>query len=383
MLFISRNKYLFLVSLATLLVGLIFYSYNKSKDPLPGKLELLLRSCSPSKDVQSDSLDYGCLKIGLESLVKSQDLGEIMSSLEKVFAEEEGSRPFGTLTCHGPAHYLGEVAYKEGVSLSGIFNACSRNCDYGCIHGAFLEMIKETPDFFSGFISACDQFKNADVKKDLTSCYHILGHGITDLLGRDLSKAVLNCDKLEEEYGKLTCVQGVLMEVILGTNETSKPLDIEKNDLVDFCGKVNRKYSYLCYEMVGYYGYTLMENKDYAAGACLRVPTNNQEGCFTNLGNRAYFAYRGSTDEIRNYCATLGEFRRPCILGAVEADVDFDPDLKNAIGICNREDIFTKDCFSLLGERIQHAYGFPKREGTCSLFSEPERSYCLDNDDEN
>lgn len=374
------NKRKLVFTVLVLIAGVLLVLRNLNQRNLPQTLESLLRKCSQTTKVTANSLDYTCLKNGLRPIVNAKSLSVLINSLEAVFSKEEGNHPFGTLTCHGPAHALGEVATSKAIALAEVFDSCDRNCDYGCLHGAFVQMARQTPTFAENFTSVCDQFKNTSIDKDLVSCYHITGHGLMDVLNRDTVRVVGECDKFTDEMGRISCSQGAIMEDLLGTAEGSIPFDTESQDIVQYCRKITGKYSFLCYEMVGFYGYTLMNNKDDAAKACTRVPEENRNSCFLNLGARAYFAYRASPADIRNYCSKQSAFRLPCILGAVEVDIDFDPEFKNATDICLGEKEFSKECFSKLGDHIEYAYGRKRREDFCSSLDESSAPLCLTED---
>jgi hypothetical protein len=377
--FTSTKKWVVIIFVLLVVSGLFYYKNYKVAD-FTSDFEKLLEKCSSSRVVTGNSLDYTCFKGGIRKSLNAGNLNLMMSTLEDVFSKQSGnSRPYGSLTCHGPAHAIGEVAFKKGITLTQVINSCDRKCDYGCLHGAFVTMIRNTPDFLNNYKAMCDQFQNNYIEKDLTSCYHILGHGIIDWVKGDVDRSIGLCKELESDSARTSCVQGVLMESLLGSDENSIPFDADKGDIVKYCSSLPADYSHLCYEMTGFYSYTLMTDKDRAANVCSEVPPHYQSNCFKNLGQRVFFEYTSSAEGIRNYCGLLGKYRFNCILGAIESIVDFDPDLKLASVICDAEAGVNKEgCYKKLGDRIEYAYGKDKRVSFCNRVLGNENVYCME-----
>lgn len=366
------------VPIFMLVVVICLFLFTRETGISDEKIKGLLVNCSRGEDLSPNALDYKCLRDSLYPIINKKKLSTVVASLEKVFLDGEENKEIGTLSCHGPSHLVGEIAYAKGISEAEIYESCGTHCDYGCVHGAFLEMARSTPDFLENYPNICEHYEEGDIPKDLISCYHITGHGLVEILGRDIGKTLPFCDRFNEEKGKHNCINGALMEILLGTTEGSVPFDAEKSDIVDFCKNLSANHAKVCYEQAGFYGYTLIEDNSRVPAICNRVPTSFRKDCFQNLGIRAYLAYRSSMDDFKNYCSSLGVFSLECILGGVVASVDGDPEFNDSLKICSSEKgEIRQKCFSFLRERLEYAYGVEFSLKACEDFSQEDKKSCL------
>lgn len=304
---------------------LFFYGRNYQTKEIGGQLDFILTEC-----LVSGELEYGCLREKFRPLVKSFSLEKIVYELEYLFSQESSSRPFGTLSCHAPAHILGELEIEKGSSFVEVAKACQGACNYGCIHGAFIGSSQEHKDFLLNLSSFCKQF--GEKKSVELSCHHMLGHALSDVYANDFAEALNQCMRMSSLNDRMSCANGAIMERLLGSPETIPPKIANKEDLLDFCGSLPPDYGGICFGSIGYYSYAFLGRG--GLDICSQVPKENAPACVYSIGDRAYYDFRNSPKELVNFCKKFTDNSLKCVLGAIETSLALDPEGKFARDTC-------------------------------------------------
>ena len=370
-------------------VGLVLYSDNgdtffnanldKPVRKLDGKVfsrtiylrggeetDVLTEAFNKCSDHSIKPLDFGCLRKDLLEIVSAQNLGRLMNALEEIFSGQKSSIVFGTRTCHGPSHLIGEIAIDKGIPLGGIFNECSRKCDYGCLHGAFAQKMKSYEDLPERVASFCDEYSNSPIKKDIDACFHIVGHGLTEYFSKDIDSALSACEDIKDSTGKVECKRGAIMEYLMGSPDNPTEVEFSPEELLSFCGSLSPVNQQECLGYLGFYSYSLFD-RETAINLCKKVPMKFALGCAYSLGSVSYFFHRDRPDEIISLCGKLGEGENECIKGAIEVYVGEKYYKDKGLNLCElASDDFKNDCKAFWCEKVKWAWG---STSSCELAS--------------
>lgn len=331
-------------------LGLFFSLVNHRQEDLKETVKASLKSCG------QDRLDYVCLEAKLVPIIKTEGGEKVIQTIDEVFNEASGAA-YGTLSCHGPVHLVGEIMVRQGFSLGDIYRRCQKICDYGCEHGAFMENVKTYGEITDLVPNLCSQYQNSKNAKDLVSCQHVVGHGLTEYFARDLAATLSICDRFVGEAGRAECARGALMEYFYGSPGNIAPDETRAVDLLEFCSRLDPLYEEVCLEQVGFYTYSFTLNGRKAKEICERVPAKLRADCSFNLGGRIYFVYKGSENDLLNFCRETSSWF-DCVLGAVDTDANSDKKGENSNNLCLvLDEPFKSDCLAFLEERLKYAWG--------------------------
>lgn len=269
-----------------------------SRNSLPGDFEKTKLLCEKG--------DTACLRSGFIMLLGKYDIEEISGELEKKAGD-----------CHNEAHILGEAAIESGIAFENVVGSCGTSCNYGCIHGAFVKHFSERPEEYNDPERICTNL-GGDGKSGI-SCAHALGHVFGETNSKEPNLAFSSCRKLSEEPLFMSCANGVVMHMLIGT--TGSPVIEVKTlkDLLGFCGGLENKFRDVCYGYLGYYGYEYFGRSE--EDVCSYVPASAKASCVYSLGERAYPDFRLSPADFLEFCNEYGELDESCMAGALEASI--------------------------------------------------------------
>lgn len=365
-----------------LAAGVVIYLFFRAgvitKTPLKYRIEQALGACYSRKKSRQN---YVCLKNHLGPLLSAGNSGEVIRSLEEIYAPPAKTFNYGTLTCHGPAHLVGELlAGGKKPDFTRLLASCTTGCDYGCIHGAFIGYMRQDPQIYDRPDDFCRRYAGGqEVKKELTSCQHIVGHGLAELYGNDLSSMLGKCDQFAADEAKKECGRGVVMDLLLGSTTRDAAVGVNGDQLLAFCEQLPATYRPRCFGELGFYAYSLLSDKSQAAGVCGRVPENWRTSCYSSLGGRLYLSEKDRPGAAREFCEQLDEKLRPdCIRGVIEININEGPDPVYSVNLCREQLVMSAgDCLEYLGVRYEWAYGVEKQKLFCRKLKDSEQSACL------
>lgn len=322
---------------------IMLYSGNEIRDGL----EKILVKCSGGS-----SFDFGCFRSEVKPMIKKESLNELLTELETAFSQ--GS--FKTRTCHGPAHVIGEEA-GETMSFEAINSACSRKCDYGCLHGAFSTEIRAEDRFPEIAPSYCSQFASSEVEKDFEACSHIVGHALSERFGNDVKSALGVCSGISDNRGRIECHRGVFMEFLMGSPDNPAKKFENPDELFNFCSGFEPDLNGQCFGYLGFYAYSLFGSEQ-AHSLCAKVDETQREGCYYSLGSASYFYLRDNTEGLVALCNKSGKFSGSCIRGAIEIFVGEEKYKDKALLLCeSQEPRFRAECNRFWCEKVKWAWG--------------------------
>jgi len=306
---------------AVVIIGAGFYllvnhnlGSNRNKDEAVHSISLFFDLCDQEK---SDRERLYCLRDMATDVLDQYGLSQVMTALETRVIQKNSENPVPK--CHTEAHILGAVSGESMDNLGEVMVQCGRSCGYGCVHGAALGALRKDPGILDRAASICLPFVASKIPgQDLTACNHGLGHGFTEIAGRDPADSFLLCDRLNSANDKQECATGVFMELF----ETSVSVDqavIElPNDLSIFCKTIPIGYQKWCRNKAGTHEYRKTQNTGQARKACENLEVGLVDSCFGSLGAYYHFIFNGNVVKIWEGCQASEESEtRSCLFGAL------------------------------------------------------------------
>jgi hypothetical protein len=318
-----------------------------------------------------------CIRGSVAPVIQRYGTRATMQALVWFDKDKEGSG----FDCHGVAHIVGEVSAKEDPSALGeTLRQCTRDCGFGCFHGAALGGLSKNPKLLDSLDSICAAFSgSAFPGQELTACEHSLGHGLAELAGRDPQKSFLLCDKLSSASAREACGTGVLMELIEGPIlDHGVTLLKLPDDIEDFCRTLPGAYAKTCLINVGSYEYKRSGNLKLSFARCASLPLSLAQNCAKDLGTDFHFMFSGDAHGIIGACgAGEGRQREMCLKGALGSGLVTDSSGVLGIALCRALDpAFQKDCFSSLSQNIKQLHGSEKWSSFLNELNPQERNWC-------
>ncbi|HUQ85820.1 MAG TPA: hypothetical protein VM077_05845 [Candidatus Limnocylindrales bacterium] len=232
-----------------------------------------------------------------------------------------------TRVCHLIAHGIGWAMYeKDPDNWQDAIGKMSPECSYGGIHG-----IVERQSALSGqsideknIKTICDKNKN-------WACYHAIGHIVLVQAKNDLVVATDLCSEYSEKMPKISCLNGVFMENMIGQN-------LEQHGLVTY---ERRKH--------------FADNLEEFEKLCSSQVGDLARSCWTEIIHASVTKYKGNVDEIYGLCdrAQTREAAMGCrrhALAEILPLKKFEP--KEVTQVCERpisdDSSFEKECYLAL-----------------------------------
>jgi len=338
-------------------------------------LTVVLEACAKSV---AGGFDFSCFRVRMPALMRQYGTREIMGALAELDESNEGKG----LDCHGISHIVGEVSAKMNTQgLGETLVQCTRDCGFGCFHGAAFGALSQNPRLLDNLASVCDVFSRSSFPgQELTACQHSLGHGLVELASRDPRKSLLLCDRLGDEGAKGACGTGVLMELIEGPvlDHGVTLLKLPK-DIPAFCKTLPDKYAQTCLINVGSYEYKRSGDAKRSFELCQSLPAAFALNCAGDLGTDFHFIFAGDARTITHACAA-GDAQQEgfCLKGAIISGLVTDPAGSLGIALCqDSPQEFQAACFGNLGRSMEHVHGPNKRSSFCEKLNQREERWCL------
>ena len=327
-----------------------------------------------------DRMDSGCFAEKATHLVRLYPVSKVVASLEDLFRNSPDQYPYGQGSCHSLTHMLGEKAIENGDSFSQVARSCGNLCNSGCTHGAFVAYAQEKGGIFNNFDKLCGELSEGQVAQDKTSCYHMLGHSLTETLSGDLSAAFGYCDQVKENQPRHICGDGVIMEKLMGRDWAEENKNITSNaDLLEFCRGVPDNFQSTCYGTVGSYSYYYFQGTSEATTICDQVQEEWRGSCVASMAGMAYYDYRLSAEKANEFCSQFEEYSPDCLIGMIENDLGKNPEGPFSLNRCRALSEASKQsyCYGYLGATAENYHGQQAREKICSFVPWSEQATCL------
>lgn len=384
----KNKKYIVWFGISVFVVAIMcslafFYrdKINQNPDLVYARVVAILKACKTDSKTLN-ALNQKCVYQKFSKFVNIQNLPIVMNTLQDSFSKVDNSTSLGTTSCHIPAHIAGEVSYQKGAFFSELWEACSRNCSFGCLHGGFQGMFKEKgEELLKNLSSACSLLESPR-DDDLRSCWHIVGHGVAEYYSGDVTAAAKQCLTLPFEKQRRLCILGVRMETIIPSVDNGKKIDLTGQGYLDFCNKFPVNYRDDCFAEAGYYELKISADINETIKICKSVPTRNeiQTRCVTGAGSTYFFANKNSPEAVYDFCSkyTAIGLIQECVLGATDIAASEWDHLRSGVTLCNLVDTgFKRECLAYFGERVENYNGRAKREEVCNELSAIDAKSCF------
>ena len=259
----------------------------------------------------------------------------------------------GSTDTHSLAHEVGRQTARVFGLGGQAFLGCSIAFNYGCQHGFFEQALASSPNATEAAIAICEDLVGSEPTKTVFYCYHGVGHGVMMASAYDLDVALEVCDSLGEAMASDGCWQGVFMENVNSVmrGEAREGVFSDSDPLAP-CNRVADRHKWECY--INHAGRLItlfdLSVRD-ASHACLDAAGRFVLACVQSLdlmvSNLAWQATLvGPTSHGRNIEVTLElcgrfpeEYRRDCLIGAVDNIMNFDGvALDRALRFCRATD---------------------------------------------
>lgn len=249
--------------------------------------------------------------------------------------------------CHPMTHAIGRYALDVYGNVGDAFQECDFTCHSGCYHGVMERMFFSEEEIKQGnkhltyegleakVPGICDKsnFDNPTVSI-IFQCLHGIGHAILFSVNYDLELALSGCDLLSTQYDRSSCYGGVFMENVTAFEKDKR--DLDPNDALYPCSKLDKKYLSDCYLMQTSIMFEYNLNHGQIAEECKKAG-DFVSTCFVSLGrDSSNMARTGNARTVADICERVSvDYSIPCIQGTIYALIDNTWDGQFAFPFCN------------------------------------------------
>lgn len=322
---------------------------------------------------------------------EGREIVEVLAGLEGARAEsteiENG--------CHPIAHAVGRLSLERYGNVGDAFQACDFTCHSGCYHGVMERLFFKDEEILSGSqhlglsdlenrvpgICDRDQFENP-TDSLIFQCLHGVGHAILYTVDYNLEEALLACDFLATGYERSSCYGGVIMENVTAFDRSKR--DIDPEDYLYPCNKLEDKYQYSCYQMQTSIMFELGVTAAEMGELCLQAGSiSNITACHTSIGRDLSNSVRsGDSGYVARICQQSGlgeDYIVDCVAGTIYALIDNTWDGGYAFQFCNTlEEINQAGCYeSSLAYLDIYDYSEQAKEEQCSEYAGENEQLCF------
>lgn len=255
---------------------------------------------------------------------------------------------------HELSHLIGNEAYKK-FGVKGVA-VCDDAFGFGCYHGVTEEMLKqEGKESIRVAQSACLEQFPPEKKMRRASCIHGIGHGILSWEQFDLSRALQDCDALDNEF-RSYCYDGVFMEWSSGIRREHIN---EKNPWAT-CTDLDPLYQLSCARYQKDLFVRLGFDHMRLGQICLQAPEEVlRDTCAQHVGYHIAQQQKGDATKIYRSCQELPEIIQASCVSASAREVIFEtyPDWQGAsLWLCEQLPSMQKQQCLLEREETINAY---------------------------
>jgi len=259
------------------------------------------------------------LRNKLMAEMEKTDPGVALADLDKT----SKAQPYTVRFCHPIAHELGHAAVlRYNQDFQKVISFPHETCAAGYLHGAVEEMLAHSKNPEEDILKLC-----APANKG--PCIHGIGHGIMFVTKQDIPAARALCNKFPTDSRRVTCSEGVFMQLFAPDEEDEKakanlPADKLAADPLYPCPEQPALFQSACY----FYAPTFyLSSHDYAnhpeafADAlkwCLQAGGGTTD-CSRGVGSRTMKYNLDREDWAAQQCATGKDAsqRKACAQGLV------------------------------------------------------------------
>lgn len=294
----------------------------------------ILNNCFSSSTATSKSPwpDDECLKKSVNSLLEDYSTVDLMNYIVAT------TTPYGvTNYCHAAAHIIGQETFIKTGDVEQAVGACSRNCNYGCVHGVIAAGVAK--DLGTKYLDEDIVHANPAKVEEVGAKYctkgskalcHAMGH-ILYIGAQDITASLRGCEKIGGPETATNCATGVFMEASGLSNaiiKSAKIPDRKDNDYAYPCNSVETPYRHTCFLYLTNFQKQLFIRNDVADNEQFNIvrsvcesfsDARSRSGCFLGVGN--IFLNRVEDDNSANplrpsLCETLsGTDQDSCVVG--------------------------------------------------------------------
>lgn len=336
----------------------------------------------------------------LFAAVRGQGIGAAMDSLRAMGTNDPAIRSLSPTMLHHVAHSLGRAAEKESGHDPRVMLECRVGYAAGCYHGVMEEYFASNPPSDSASLAKlCAEIAPRSPALAERECAHGMGHGLLELPGYTIARALDSCDYLPGAELQRECYDGVFMSTV------SSPGSHEGHDMqhdmqgmegmsmpgghgaqptgagsVDGCANLQGRRLGSCWAyrpllLIGENAGDLEPVID----TCDTVPALARGDCYYGVGKQGAALYSDDPALVGRACRSGDPMlARNCRAGAVAyyTDVDWKADL--AANFCSTlRDSEKPDCYTSLGADVRLMQPDSESlERQCSEVESAYRSLC-------
>ncbi|GJF31610.1 hypothetical protein KNE206_43100 [Kitasatospora sp. NE20-6] len=261
------------------------------------------------------------LRNKLMAEMDATDPGIALADLDRISKD----KPYTVRFCHPIAHELGHAAVKRyHEDFQKVISFPHETCAAGYLHGAVEEMLAASKNPKEDILTLCAPANRGP-------CIHGVGHGIMFVTKQDIPAARDLCSKFPTTSRRITCSEGVFMQLFAPDEEDEKakanlPADKLAADPLYPCPEQPALFQSACF----FYAPTFyLSSHDYAkhpeafAGAlkwCLNAQASGGgPDCSRGAGSRIMKYNLDRPDWAAQQCATAADTwqRKACAQGLV------------------------------------------------------------------
>ncbi len=285
----------------------------------PAATAAVAAGASPSPTGDPAVWTRSTLRNKLMAEMDATDPGVALADLDSITK----NKPYTVRFCHPIAHELGHAAVKRyHEDFEKVISFPHETCAAGYLHGAVEEMLNASKDPETDLLKLC-----APANKG--PCIHGVGHGTMFVAKQDVGKARDLCNKFPTDSRRITCSEGLFMQLFGPDEEDEKakanlPADKLAKEPLYPCPEQPSLFQSACY----FYAPTFyLSSHDYAnhpevfAGAlqwCLNAQsTGGDIDCSRGVGSRTMKYNLDRVNWAADQCATGSDarHRRACTDG--------------------------------------------------------------------
>lgn len=363
------------LSIAFLLTG-GFYLYAVKLPRLA--LEADMRKCAGAEEEK-----IKCYQSLILSVFDAQGLEKALSLVGQLY---DTDAHFAS-QCHGNLHELGAAAYalyEKGKKLD--LPPETSYCGFGFFHG-FLEALILTegdPEGAGDFCRNIGVDESWSRGRSTTSCFHGIGHGITD--GMDPSlwgkpeeiviKSLSICKEIaHNDNERRDCASGTFNSLAILYRHPKYELHGDPSDPYAFCRhtKMEDPFTEACYSQMNTY---VLLSRDFEEAIGLVQDTVPQAFWRHAINGLAVVAVRdtlfgkGELARLRDACTALPETEtKYCVRDLVGGIFEFgqpEREYLQAIEFCEQTGPLMRACASGFSEAVAGFYGTPAQKRACA-----------------
>lgn len=301
--------------------------------------------------------------------------------------------------CHDITHKLGTAAYVQFAAGNDFkMSEKSAFCSFGFYHGFMETLVRSGKDLNTAraFCAYVDKQLSQDAPHAVFSCYHGIGHGLTDLHNksewgdeRAMTKPALAlCKKISENKEQLLlCGTGVFDAISLAYYNRAYGMVMKKDDPLWLCREQPDEFKESCYRDT--MPAILWLGKSTLAGAAPYVekfaPDPYAVIAIQSLAtNSVRFTIQGNIMKPDvSSCRKLGRLLHiPCIKGLAQGVMEFGTpgvEYKEALDFCASSAVLSEErepCIKSVLSYSSTRYSQKKFAKICTTVGEAYKHFC-------